>query len=64
MHGIDPQRVAQTIITALEARQPRNRYTVTLQSWLAPKLKAITPERLWDRVVKNLIEPSFPIGIR
>lgn len=64
MRGVDPERVARTIVTAVEARQPRNRYAVTLRARLAPKLKAITPERLWDRAAKILVDPSFPIGIR
>jgi NAD(P)-dependent dehydrogenase (short-subunit alcohol dehydrogenase family) len=62
--GVDPARVARTVVSAVEADSPRNRYPITLQSRLAPTLQRIVPDALWNRVVTLLIDSDLPIGLR
>lgn len=64
MAGIDPDRVARTVVSAVEADSPRNRYPVTLQSRLAPTLQRILPDALWNKAVAFLIDSDLPVGFR
>ncbi|MDY6770666.1 MAG: SDR family NAD(P)-dependent oxidoreductase [Candidatus Nanohaloarchaea archaeon] len=49
--GASPETAAKTLVTAVETDRPSARYTVTWQAWLFPKLKAVLPTWLWDRLV-------------
>jgi len=51
--GAAPEKAATVLITAITDSRPKPRYTVTWQAWLAPKLRMLLPERLWDRIVKQ-----------
>lgn len=62
--GVDPARVARTVVSAVEADSPRNRYSVTLQSRLAPTLQRIVPDALWNRAVTLLIDSNLPVSLR
>ncbi len=53
--GIPPERVAETIETALTARRPRARYLVGRDAKVQARLKIITPTRFFDWVVSRLI---------
>lgn len=49
--GIPPEKVAEEIAHALEARRPRTRYLVGLDAKLQARLKAVIPDRVFDRIV-------------
>jgi len=45
-----PEQVAQTVIKALEAKNPRARYPVTAMAKWMPRLARIIPTRMWDKM--------------
>jgi NAD(P)-dependent dehydrogenase (short-subunit alcohol dehydrogenase family) len=47
-----PQRVARAVQRALEARRPRTRYQVGIDSRLQYRLRALVPDRLRDRLAR------------
>jgi NAD(P)-dependent dehydrogenase (short-subunit alcohol dehydrogenase family) len=49
--GIPPERVAKTIVHALEARRPRSRYLVGLDAKVQARLVPLVPTPLLDRVL-------------
>lgn len=51
--GVAPETAARTVARAATARRPRARYTVTWQAWLGPKLAALLPARIMDRIVRR-----------
>jgi len=44
--SIGPKKAAKTIVKAVESSNPKNRYTVTWEAWLLPKLKRYLPCKL------------------
>lgn len=49
--GASPEKAASVLVKAVEAKNPKPRYTVTWVAWLGPKLKAVLPTRVWDWIV-------------
>lgn len=54
-NGIPPERVAQTILRAVQARHPRARYKVGSQTRIAPLARRILSDRAWDAVMARLV---------
>jgi NAD(P)-dependent dehydrogenase (short-subunit alcohol dehydrogenase family) len=50
--GGGPEKVARTISNALKAKRPRARYPVTPSAHLLINQRRITPDRLWDRMMR------------
>lgn len=48
-----PERVAERIVTAIEADDPRTRYRVSARARWLPRLASILPTRLYDRIVRS-----------
>jgi NAD(P)-dependent dehydrogenase (short-subunit alcohol dehydrogenase family) len=48
--GVSPDRVARTVVAAVESPSPCARYPVTAQGHLLLACRALLPERLYDRV--------------
>lgn len=53
--GIPPEKVAETIEHALDARRPRTRYLVGLDAKVQARLKPLIPTRLFDRIVARMM---------
>jgi NAD(P)-dependent dehydrogenase (short-subunit alcohol dehydrogenase family) len=53
--GIPPEKAAEAIEHALDARRPRARYLVGLDAKLQARLKYVIPTRLFDRVVARIM---------
>ncbi len=51
--GAGPDAVARKIETALAARRPRPRYTVTPSAKLAIGQRRLLSDRMWDRVMST-----------
>jgi len=51
MNGVEAEKAAGKIVKAVETENPKNRYTVTKVAFLAPKIKCIGPEKLWDKFI-------------
>lgn len=51
--GVSPETAGRVVVKAVTANRPRTRYTVGWQAWLAPKLRCILPERVWDWLVQR-----------
>ncbi len=49
--ALPPEAVAGKIAHALESARPRTRYPVTLPAHLGPKIKALLPDRVVDRMM-------------
>ncbi len=45
-----PEQVAQTIIKALEAKNPKARYPVTAMAKWMPRLARVMPTKMWDKM--------------
>jgi NAD(P)-dependent dehydrogenase (short-subunit alcohol dehydrogenase family) len=54
-NGIPPERVADTIVKAVLSSQPRARYKVGSQAHIAPFVRRILGDRLWDLVMARLV---------
>jgi NAD(P)-dependent dehydrogenase (short-subunit alcohol dehydrogenase family) len=50
--GGGPEKVAETIATALAAEQPKTRYPVTPSARLLINQRRVMPDRLWDRAMR------------
>jgi NAD(P)-dependent dehydrogenase (short-subunit alcohol dehydrogenase family) len=50
--GGGPETVAQTIRKALEAKRPRTRYPVTPSARLMMAQRSLTPDRVWDLMMR------------
>jgi NAD(P)-dependent dehydrogenase (short-subunit alcohol dehydrogenase family) len=50
--GGGPEKVAETIAGALAARRPRPRYAVTPSAHLMINQRRITPDRVWDLMMR------------
>lgn len=55
--GGGPETVAEVIRTAIESKRPKARYTVTPSATLGIVQRQITPDRLWDWMLRA----QFPI---
>lgn len=53
--GIPPEAVAKVVGHALTAPRPRTRYLVGVDAKILARLKGITPDRLWDRLIGMMI---------
>jgi NAD(P)-dependent dehydrogenase (short-subunit alcohol dehydrogenase family) len=51
--GAGPEAVADTIATALKAERPKPRYPVTASAHLLINQRKLTPDRLWDLVMRS-----------
>ena len=52
--GLDPARVAEVILRALDASRPKARYLVGVDAHLGLLLKAILPTAVWDAIAEYL----------
>jgi hypothetical protein len=50
--GGDPAVVAKAISSALKARRPKSRYPVTASAHLLINQRRLTPDRVWDRLMR------------
>jgi NAD(P)-dependent dehydrogenase (short-subunit alcohol dehydrogenase family) len=50
--GAGPEAVAETIARALEAKRPKARYPVTLSAHLMINQRRVTPDQLWDLMMR------------
>lgn len=53
MAGVSAEEAAKTVVKAVETENPKPRYTITWQAWLAPKARKVLPETIWDRLIQN-----------
>jgi short-subunit dehydrogenase len=53
--GAEPREVAKVIVKALESENPKPRYRVTTEAWLAPLLQRIIPVKLQDILLRKFI---------
>lgn len=51
--NVRAEKAAETVVKAIESSKPKNRYTVTWEAWLMPKLKRILPSRVWDYIIRK-----------
>lgn len=51
--GVSPEKAGRMVVKAVTSDHPRIRYTVGWQAWLAPKVRAVLPERVWDWLVQH-----------
>ena len=54
-NGIQPGRVADTIVRAVLSRRPRARYKVGSQARVAPFARRVLSDQLWDQVMARLV---------
>ncbi|MFC6824091.1 SDR family NAD(P)-dependent oxidoreductase [Halopelagius fulvigenes] len=59
--GTTPERVAETVVEAIQADDPKARYPVTWQARLLPVLRAVLPTAWFDALVRARVESSGPI---
>lgn len=52
-HGADPESVAAVVLQAVEAPDPRLRYTVGREAALLSRLRKLVPGRLFDRSLRK-----------
>ena len=50
--GGGPEKVAEAIAGALEAKRPKARYPVTPSAHLMINQRRITPDRVWDLMMR------------
>lgn len=50
---VGAQKAAKTVVKAIESSNPKNRYTVTWEAYLLPKIKRFFPSRIWDYIIRN-----------
>jgi NAD(P)-dependent dehydrogenase (short-subunit alcohol dehydrogenase family) len=60
--GVAPERVADTVVTAVEAADPKARYPVTWQARLLPLLRTLLPTWAFDRLVRTEVERAGLVG--
>ena len=53
---VGAEKAARTIVKAIESPKPKDRYTVTWEAWLFPKLKRFLPSRLWRYIVRKSLD--------
>lgn len=51
--GVSPENAAKTVVKAVTARRPRTRYRIGWQAYIAPRVRCLLPERLWDWLVQR-----------
>lgn len=51
-----PEKAAKTVLKAVEAGDPKNRYTVTWSAWIIPKLKRFLPSRLRAWIIRKSLD--------
>lgn len=56
--GVEPSEVAQVVLTALTAPQPKARYLVVTSSAWAVTARRLLPDWLWDKLVLPAINAS------
>lgn len=59
--GVAPERVAETVVAAVEADDPKARYPVTWQARLPLVLRFVLPTWAFDRMVRALVEANGPV---
>lgn len=52
--GVSPEKAGRVVAKAATTARPKTRYTVGWQAWLAPKLRVLLPERVWDWLVQHI----------
>lgn len=50
---VGAEKVAEKIVKAVESSNPKNRYTVTWEAWIMPKLKRFLPSKVWDYIIRK-----------
>ena len=58
--GAGPEAVAAKIATAITARRPRTRYTVTPSAKVMLGVRRVSTDRMWDRFVRSQFSPPRP----
>lgn len=57
--AVDPEQLADTIVTVLETENPRARYRISARARWLPRLQWLLPARVYDRLVRS----GLPGGI-
>ncbi|SFR51158.1 SDR family oxidoreductase [Halogeometricum limi] len=60
--GVTPERVADTVVTAVETDDPKARYPVTWQARVLPVLRLLLPTWAFDRLVRAELERRGAFG--
>jgi short-subunit dehydrogenase len=58
--GGPPEKVAKVIARALEARRPKPRYAITASAHLMMVQRRLTPDRMWDRMMRTQFPTPKP----
>jgi NAD(P)-dependent dehydrogenase (short-subunit alcohol dehydrogenase family) len=53
-----PEEVATVVVRAVRARRPRARYRVGLQAHLAPLIRQMTGDKIWDALMARVVSTS------
>ena len=52
--GATAEEAAEKVVKAVTAEKPSRRYSVTIEAWIAPKLKRLLPRGIWYRLVRKV----------
>jgi short-subunit dehydrogenase len=50
---VGAKKAAEMVVQAVESHNPKNRYIVTSEAWLMPKLKRFLPSRVWEYIIRK-----------
>lgn len=53
---VGAEKTAETVVEAIESENPKNRYTVTWEAWIMPKLKRVLPSKVWDYMIRKVMD--------
>jgi hypothetical protein len=56
---LSPDDVAKVAVKAITSRRPKTRYRLGPQARLAPLVRRLTPDRLWDAIMLRMA--PFPV---
>jgi NAD(P)-dependent dehydrogenase (short-subunit alcohol dehydrogenase family) len=57
---LDADVVARTVVKAITSRRPRPRYPIGSQARVAPVVRRIAGDRLWDRMMNAVVSADSP----
>jgi len=50
---VGAEKAAEAVVRAIESSNPKNRYTVTWEAWLLPKLNRFLPSKLYEYIIRK-----------
>lgn len=51
MQGVETEKAAKKVVKAVEAKNPKTRYTVTKEAFFVRKFKRFFPDKWWDKLM-------------